>query len=176
MDPRCYIDTGSRPIDYSERNQNMGDIEYVLNKKSYSHSIEYAKESKEYFIEDLYKYILDSKSTEGQIGEYLEIIYKKGFRDLLINYINDESNEQTALFFDKNPRMLSAIIKSLENYIIGINDEKSKLISQKFFNSLNQLAKENLFNVDSKDQFFLWFRDNVKKFNLINPDFKNIDQ
>ena len=178
MDPRCYIDTGSRPIDYSERNQNMGDIEYVLNlnKKGYSQSIEYNKESKEYFIEDLYKYILDSKSTEGQIGEYLEIIYKKGFMDLLINYINDESNEQTALFFDKNPRMLSAIIKSLENYIIGINDEKSKLISHKFFNSLNQLAKENLFNVDSKDPFFLWFRDNVKKFNLINPDFKNIDQ
>jgi hypothetical protein len=176
IDPRCYIDTGMIPIDYSERSQNMGNIEYVLNKERGKGIIEYDKESKEYFIKDLYKYILDSKSTEVQIGEYLEIIYKKGFKNLLINYINDESNEQTTSFFDKNPRMLSTIIKSLENYIIEINDEKSKLISQKFFNSLNQLSKENLFKINSKDPFLLWFRDNVKKFNLINPDFKNIDQ
>jgi len=177
VDPRCYIDSGSRPIDYSDSMTNSGDIELILGKNKYSgYSAPLEYNASEYFMKDLYRNILDSKSGIEQIASYLEIIHKKGLRSLLIDYINSESNEQTLLFFDSNPKMISTILKSLGNFIQKINEEKSKLISQRFFDALNPSSKDNLFKVNSVDPFFLWFRDNVKKFNLVSPEFKNIDQ
>lgn len=178
---KCYNDEG-RHISYksSSKEENIGsNIEDFIKVTSHGshYSIKYyGRVKNKTVLEDLYENIVKENIDEKTLLTYIELLEKEGFINLLIDYINKEDNIKTEFFIDKNLKKMSVILKGLDKNIYSINDEKSMVISEKYYQNIPESAKGSLFKIQTKGHFFLWFRDKIEKSGLIGPDFQTISK
>jgi hypothetical protein len=176
---KCY-NNEARPISYklSSKEENIGsnieDFIKITSQGQYLIKYQDQDEVKNYTLDDLYENIVKENVDEKSLLTYMEILEKEGFINLLIDYINREDNTKTEFFIDKNLKKMSVILKRLDKNISGINDEKSMVISEKYYQNIPESAKRSLFKIKTNEPFFLWFMDKIEKSGLIKPDFQTI--
>jgi len=174
---KCYFDEG-RPISYesSAETKNIGSniAFFVKNADQGNYLIKYNGDHKNYTLEDLYENIVEENVGEDTLLKYMETLEKDGFINLVIDYINKEDNIKTENFIDKNLKKMSVILNGLGKNISNINEEKSMIIAEKYYQNVPESAKGSLFKVQTTKPFFMWFRDKIEKSGLIGPDFQSI--
>jgi len=174
LDKRCHTD-GRTQVTLGD--VNLADVSNLPKPGMNYHRTHL---SNDYSFENFYDIILQNDSskavTEDDIKSMLNIIRGKNLLKLVISYINKEDNQKTADIFSKKMRLMNGFLKLLKEDIFEINEEKSRIIVTKIFNEIppdvQELIISNNQMILAKNKDFIdWIRENIFKFNLVDPKF-----
>jgi len=134
----------------------------------------------EYSFENFYDNIINEKVRESTIESLIDTLRAQNLLDLVISYVNGEDNKKTENAFSEHTRLLNGFLKFLKKDIFRINEEKSKIIVTTIFNRIPPEAQELILANskmirDKNPDFIDWLRENIFKFNLVDPKFVSPD-
>jgi hypothetical protein len=183
LDSRCYAD-GRSKVTMGTTINLAKDLERTFDQgrwigpgSSYDRGV---KVGTEYSFENFYDNIINEKVRESTIESLIDTLRAQNLLDLVISYVNGEDNKKTENAFSEHTRLLNGFLKFLKKDIFRINEEKSKIIVTTIFNRIPPEAQELILANskmirDKNPDFIDWLRENIFKFNLVDPKFVSPD-